>query len=95
MNKILVIEDEDLIRESIIDALEEEGYQCLQAENGRVGIETAKENLPDLILCDIKMPETNGHQVLVALKEDPTTSIIPFVFISALVDKKDFRTRRG
>ena len=92
MSKILVIEDENLIRESIVDALEEEGYQCLQAENGRIGIETAKENLPDLILCDIKMPETNGHQVLVALKEDPTTSTIPFVFISALVDKKDFRT---
>ena len=92
MSKILVIEDENLIRESIADVLEEEGYQCLQAENGRTGIEAAKENLPDLILCDIKMPEINGHQVLVALKEDPVTSNIPFVFISAMVDKKDFRT---
>ena len=63
-----------------------------KAENGHIGIEAAKKNLPDLILCDIKMPEINGHQVLVALREDPTTSTIPFVFISAMVDKKDFRT---
>ena len=92
MNKILVIEDENLIRESIVDVLEEEGYQCSQAENGLVGIKTAKKVLPDLILCDIKMPEINGHQVLLALREDPMTSTIPFVFISAMVNKKDFRT---
>jgi signal transduction histidine kinase len=92
MPKILVIEDESLIRESIADILKEEGYQCIQAENGHSGIVSAKKYLPDLILCDIKMPEINGHQVLTALREDPSTSTIPFVFISALVDKKDFRT---
>lgn len=92
MSKILVIEDESLIRESIVELLEEEGYQCFHAENGFHGITAAKKNLPDLILCDIKMPEINGHQVLASLREDPTTSIIPFIFISALVDKKDFRT---
>jgi two-component system sensor histidine kinase/response regulator len=92
MPKILVIEDENLIRESVVDVLEEEGYQCIQAENGHSGIVSAKKYLPDLILCDIKMPEINGHQVLTALREEPSTSTIPFVFISALVDKKDFRT---
>ncbi len=92
MKKILVIEDENLIRESIVEILEEEGYDCLQAENGHTGIISAKKNLPDLILCDIKMPEINGHQVLLALREDPATSTIPFVFLSAMVDKKDFRT---
>jgi two-component system, sensor histidine kinase and response regulator len=92
MPKILVIEDENLIRESIVDVLEEEGYQCIQAENGHSGIVSAKKYLPDIILCDIKMPEINGHQVLAALREEPSTSTIPFVFISALVDKKDFRT---
>jgi two-component system sensor histidine kinase/response regulator len=92
MPKILVIEDENLIRESIVDILEEEGYQCIQSENGHSGIVSAKKYLPDLILCDIKMPEINGHQVLTALREEPSTSTIPFVFISALVDKKDFRT---
>ena len=92
MPKILVIEDENLIRESIVDILEEEGYQCIQSENGHSGIVSAKKYLPDLILCDIKMPEINGHQVLNALREEPSTSTIPFVFISALVDKKDFRT---
>jgi two-component system, sensor histidine kinase and response regulator len=92
MPKILVIEDENLIRESIVDVLEEEGYQCIQAENGHSGIISAKKYLPDLILCDIKMPEINGHQVLTALREESSTSTIPFVFVSALVDKKDFRT---
>jgi signal transduction histidine kinase len=92
MNKILVIEDENLIRESIVEILEEDGYQCTQAENGHAGILAAKNILPDLILCDIKMPEINGHQVLVALRDDPVTSTIPFVFISAMIDKKDFRT---
>ena len=90
--KILVVEDERFIRESVADILQEEGYQCIQAESGRDGIISAKKNLPDLILCDIKMPEINGHQVLVALREDPSTSTIPFVFLSAMVDKKDFRT---
>jgi two-component system, sensor histidine kinase and response regulator len=92
MPKILIIEDDSLIRESVVEILEEEGYQCIQAENGHSGIIAAKKNLPDLILCDIKMPEINGHQVLIALREDPTTSTIPFVFLSAMVDKKDFRT---
>lgn len=92
MKKILVIEDENLIRESIVEILEEEGYDCLQAENGHAGIISAKKNLPDLILCDIKMPEITGHQVLLTLREDPATSTIPFVFLSAMVDKKDFRT---
>ena len=92
MPKILVIEDESLIRESIVDILKDEGYQCIQAENGHSGIISAKKYLPDLILCDIKMPEINGHQVLTTLREDLSTSTIPFVFISALVDKKDFRT---
>jgi two-component system sensor histidine kinase/response regulator len=92
MPKILVIEDESLIRESIVDILEEDGYQCIQAENGHSGIVSAKKYLPDLILCDIKMPEINGHQVLLALREDPATSTVPFVFLSAMVDKKDFRT---
>ena len=92
MIKILVIEDESLIRKSIVEILEEEGYHCIQAENGLTGIEAANKNLPDLILCDIKMPEITGHQVLVALRENSATSTIPFIFISAMVDKKDFRT---
>ena len=92
MSRILVIEDDNLIRESVVEILEEEGYECIQAENGHSGIVAAKKNLPDLILCDIKMPEINGLHVLVSLREDPTTSTIPFVFLSAMVDKKDFRT---
>ncbi len=92
MKNILVIEDEDLIRVSIIEVLEIEGYKCLEAANGREGILAAKRYQPDLILCDIKMPEMNGHEVLISLREDPTVSSIPFIFLSAMVDKKDLRT---
>lgn len=92
MKKILVIEDESLIRESIIEVLELEGYECIEAANGREGILSAKKYQPDLILCDIKMPEMNGHEVLVTLREDPAISSIPFIFLSAMIDKKDFRT---
>lgn len=92
MKKILVIEDESLIRESVIEVLELQGYKCIEAANGREGIIAAQKHQPDLILCDIKMPEMNGHEVLIALREDPSISSIPFIFLSALVDKKDFRT---
>ena len=92
MKNILVIEDERLIRESIVEFLESEGFSCNQASNGREGILAAKKTHPDLIICDIKMPEMNGHQVLMSLRDDPTISSIPFIFLSAMVDKKDFRT---
>lgn len=91
MKKILVIEDENLIRESIAELLEHEGYTTIQANNGREGIIAAKKHQPDLIVCDIKMPEMNGHQVLMTLRDDPSISAIPFIFLSAMVDKKDFR----
>jgi DNA-binding response OmpR family regulator len=90
--RILLVDDEENIRFLFREELEEEGYQCIQADNGHSGIISAKKYLPDLILCDIKMPLINGHQVLVTLREDPATSTIPFVFLSAMVDKKDFRT---
>ncbi|HKI78377.1 MAG TPA: response regulator [Ignavibacteriaceae bacterium] len=92
MKKILVIEDEHLIRESIVEFLESEGFTCNQASNGREGIIAAKKTHPDIIICDIKMPEMNGHQVLMSLRDDPSIASIPFVFLSAMVDKKDFRT---
>jgi len=92
MSKILLIEDEEMILESTADYLEQEGYECLKATNGSDGITLAKKEIPDLILCDIKMPGLNGHQVLTELRNNSRTSTIPFIFLSALVEQQDMRT---
>jgi two-component system sensor histidine kinase/response regulator len=91
MEKILIIEDEHLILESIAEYLQLEGYECLKASNGEEGILKAKDETPDLIVCDIKMPGLNGHEVLQDLRANPRTSTIPFIFLSALIDKSDLR----
>jgi CheY-like chemotaxis protein len=82
MKKILVIEDEVFIRENLIELLEIEGYEAIGAENGAVGVKLAKEYQPDLILCDVMMPELDGSGVLDALRQDPLTAAIPFRFIT-------------
>ncbi len=91
MKKILVIEDEQSVREIILDILEAEGFDAIGAENGRVGVQTAIENLPDLIICDIMMPELDGRDVLLELRQQPATSTIPFVFLTAKADRNDLR----
>ncbi|MBS1537016.1 MAG: response regulator [Bacteroidetes bacterium] len=91
MKKILVIEDEDLIREAINLILRVNGFEVFIAENGAIGIALAKEILPDLIVSDIMMPEKDGYQVLEALKNYPPTSSIPFLFLSAKADQSDIR----
>ncbi|BAU55076.1 response regulator transcription factor [Mucilaginibacter gotjawali] len=88
MITILVIEDNDDIRENTCELLELEGYKAITAIDGNSGIIVAKEQLPDIILCDIMMPEANGYEVCTALKDDPLTASIPFIFISASVEKK-------
>ncbi len=91
MEKILIIEDEHLILDSISEYLQLEGYECLKAISGEEGIQEANDETPDLIVCDIKMPGLNGHEVLKELRANPRTSTIPFIFLSALVKKSDLR----
>ncbi len=91
MTKILLIEDTDSLRELIIKILECFDYEAIAAENGKVGVQLAEEHLPDIILCDIMMPEMDGYEVLTALREKPETAIIPFIFLSAKADKSDIR----
>lgn len=93
MAKILVIEDERIIRENILEFLEIENFEVFGAENGKVGIALAIENKPDLIVCDVMMPEIDGYSVLKILREEPSTATIPFIFLTALADKAD--TRKG
>ena len=92
MAKILVIEDEESIRENILDLLEAENFEGIGAINGQAGIKLASEQIPDLILCDMMMPEVDGHGVLKALRSEPLTATIPFIFLTAKADKSDIRT---
>jgi len=91
MKKILVIEDHALMRRNIVTILTMEGYEAISASNGREGLELALAERPDLILCDVMMPEMNGHDVLSAVRADPSTVGIPFIFLTAKGEKTDVR----
>ncbi|TAG95769.1 MAG: response regulator [Oscillatoriales cyanobacterium] len=82
MTKILVIEDDDLIRETVLEVLEWHGFEALGAQNGLVGIKMAIAQIPDLILSDVMMPKFNGFEVFAALRSHPETSSIPFIFMT-------------
>ncbi|MBA3873315.1 MAG: response regulator [Anaerolineae bacterium] len=84
MTRILVIEDVEQMRNNIAEILEYEDYTVFKAENGRVGVESARNHLPHLIICDVMMPEMDGHEVLLELRSQPTTASIPFIFLTAL-----------
>ncbi len=91
MKKILVIEDHALMRRNLVTILTMEGYAALSASNGRAGLALARSETPDLILCDVLMPELNGHDVLRALRADPSTAAVPFIFLTAKGAKSDLR----
>ncbi len=91
MKKILVIEDDTTMRENTAEILELAHYKVTTASNGRVGCAMAKEQLPDLVVCDIMMPELDGYGVLHVLSKDPRTASIPFIFLSAKAEKSEVR----
>lgn len=91
MKTILVIEDEQTVRESILDLLEAEGFRGIGSENGQVGVQLAHDHHPDLILCDVTMPDCDGFSVLTQLRTSPDTAGIPFIFLSARSAKTDQR----
>lgn len=91
MKKILVIEDEVQTRNIFQECLEAEGFDTLCAENGYVGLQKVREKLPDLVLCDIMMPELDGYGVLSQLRQDPLTAVIPFIFLTAKGTKAELR----
>ena len=92
MSKILVIEDEELIRESICDVLELNGYETANEPDGERGLNRASTLKPDLILCDINMPKISGLDVLAAIQADDELKHIPFIFLTALSSMSDLRT---
>jgi CRP-like cAMP-binding protein/CheY-like chemotaxis protein len=90
--KIVVIEDSVEVCENIGSILKLGRYEVFTANNGKLGIELIQQNKPDLILCDIMMPDLDGYGVLHLISKDPDTSNIPFIFLTAKTEQKDFRT---
>jgi DNA-binding NarL/FixJ family response regulator len=91
MKKILVIEDEPEMRRNLTTILRLEKFHAVAAENGRIGVEVAKREKPDLILCDVMMPELDGYGVIAALRADPATIAVPFIFLTAKGERPDIR----
>jgi DNA-binding response OmpR family regulator len=91
MKRILIIEDELEMLRNLTTILRLEKFRPLPAENGRVGVDLAKKQKPDLILCDVMMPGLDGYGVIAALRADPETVTIPFIFLTANAAKLDVR----
>lgn len=91
MTKILVIENATATRNLFLKCLQDEGFDTISAENGRIGVQRIQEELPDLILCDIVMPELDGYSVLNTLRQDIATAAIPFIFVTAEQTRADIR----
>ncbi|MCW5314158.1 response regulator [Nostoc sp. KVJ3] len=90
-NKILVIEDDNVTRDLYLKGLKAKGFDTISADNGLAGIQQVQEYIPDLVICDITMPDIDGYSVLNALRQDPLTAIIPFIFLTGSSSKADVR----
>ena len=91
MNKILVIENRALIRNLFLKKLKAKGFYAIGAKNGIIGIKKAQEELPDLILSEINMPQLNGYDVLTTLRQESSTVHIPFIFVTNKISRADIR----
>jgi signal transduction histidine kinase len=91
MKRILVIDDETWLREMVHMALEQKGYEVLEAENGAAGIEAARKVLPDLVLCDVNMEKVDGYLTLSSLRNEPATASVPFILMTGLADHAGMR----
>lgn len=91
MPKILVIEDEQAVLNNILELLNEEGFEAIGADNGQTGLQVAQQQIPDLIICDVMMPQLDGFGVLEKLRQNPVMASIPLVFLTAKSDWSAFR----
>ena len=92
MTKILVIEDQPQMRKNLATILEMEDFQVVMAADGRQGVDLARSERPDLILCDVMMPGIDGYAVLEKLREDAATAPLPFIFLTAKGDRANIRS---
>jgi len=91
MSKILVVDDEEWLREMVHMALQQKGFDVIEAEDGAIGIEIARRELPDLILCDVNMGKVDGYATLASLRDEATTASIPFILMTGLADNAGMR----
>lgn len=91
MTLILVIEDKASTRDILLECLEKAGFDIISAENGHLGVQQAQQQLPDLIICAMMMPEVDGYGVLIRLRQDQLTSAIPIIVLTAKATKAEFR----
>lgn len=89
MKTVLLIEDDVVLRENTAELLELSNYKVITASNGKSGVEKAKKHVPDIIVCDIMMPELDGYSVLKILSNNESTKAIPFIFLSAKTERED------
>jgi two-component system sensor histidine kinase/response regulator len=95
MHNVLVIDDSDDVRETVVTTLEHYGFTARDARNGLRGIEMAMQETPDLIICDVRMPDMDGFQTLAAIRDVPAIANVPFIFLTAAIDKSDIRRGMG
>ena len=86
MKRILLIEDNHSLREEILNVLELEGYEVVTAENGRIGLERLAESVPDLVVCDLMMPDMDGYETIQAIRGNPATQTLPVILLTARDD---------
>lgn len=91
MNKILVVEDEKEVRNTIIDLLENSGYTTISAQDGRQAIKILEYEIPDLVISDIMMPEVDGYRLLEHFQKLPGSTSVPFIFLTAKTDITNLR----
>lgn len=91
MSKILIIDDEELLRQTTLFVLQRKGYEIHEAADGAAGVEMARRILPDLIICDINMDQMDGYAVLEAVRQDPATATVPFILMTGMGDPETMR----
>jgi len=92
MTKILIIEDQPQMRKNLATILEMEDFQVVTAADGLSGMEVARSERPDIVICDVMMPGLDGYQVLAKLRAEPAMATLPFIFLTAKGDKADLRS---
>jgi CheY-like chemotaxis protein len=95
MHNVLVIDDADEVRSVVVETLQHFGFETREAADGRTGIRMALEQAPDLIICDVRMPDMDGFKTLATIRDIPPIANIPFIFLTAAMDKSDIRRGMG
>jgi CheY-like chemotaxis protein len=95
MKRVLLIEDDHSLREEIVNVLELEGFEVVTADNGRIGLERLREGRPDLVLCDLMMPELDGYETLKVIRGNPETEALPVIVLTTHGDEQSMTNAAG